>query len=390
MKGARLMVGKRPVVFAAGFAAIAIALGGIGAVGADAEDAPVWRGQWTTVADELTVEPRTGAAVAVAPGIPHGVVVWGGVAEDGSLLNDGVLIDSGRPGRWRVMPEAPLVARRDFGWASVGDRVYIWGGVDEDGEPLDDGAEFQHGWTMLPTNRLPAGPASMAVADNRLWVVAADSETGQAKIESAHLPVEDAHGWGLVADVPLPAGDRYVAIGCCGDEANQLIVFSVQADGSAVAAVQADGSAVAASWDIGAARNPSFIGGDWTQLGTVPTPIAGPVTGHALEQDLAAWASSVDPKEPGATEADDFMVLRQIGYGADDEWWTPPAPLGSMGRPTWCSRRVISSASAILPPTTWRTSAGCGCPSAIVGRASRRRPARRHGGTGVACGSSEG
>jgi hypothetical protein len=131
------------------------------------------------------------------------------------------------------------------------------------------------------------------------------------------VPVEDGHGWGLVADVPLPAGDRYEVVGCCGDEANQLIVFSIRADGSAEAA----------SWDIGAAHDPSYVGGDWTQLGSLPAPIGRPVTGRAIEQELAAWVSAKDPGS-GATDAQAFAVLRQMAWGADDQWQTPAAPGG--------------------------------------------------------------
>jgi hypothetical protein len=308
--------GKRPPMIAAGLIVTAIALGAVGAIGADAEGGPMWRGRWGT-AGELTIEPRTGAAVAVAPGRPHGVVVWGGVAADGRLLNDGVLIDSGNPYRWLVMPEAPLVARRDFGWASDGDRVYIWGGVDEDGHPLDDGAMFQHDWTMLPSSRLPAGPAAMAIADGRLWVVVADRETGLARIQSMGTQIEDGGTWGLWADVPLPAGERYEVVACCGDEASQLVVFSIAEDGSA---------AMAASWDIGAARASSFVGEEWTQLGVVPAPIDGPVTGRAMEQQLAAWVSAVPAS--GGTEGEAFAMLRQLGWDEDRQWRTSPAPGG--------------------------------------------------------------
>jgi hypothetical protein len=157
----------------------------------------------------------------------------------------------------------------------------------------------------------------MAIADGRLWVVVADPETGLAKIGSMDLPVEDGHGWGLVADVPLSAGDRYEVVGCCGDEAHQLIVFSIREDGSAEAA----------SWDIGAAHDPSYVGGDWTQLGSLPAPIGRPVTGRAIEQELAAWVSAGDPGS-GATDAQAFAVLRQMAWGADDQWRTPAAPGG--------------------------------------------------------------
>lgn len=287
-----------------------------GTAGAEAEEVPMWRGRWNTEA-ELTIEPRTEASVAVAAGTPHGVVVWGGVAEDGRLLNDGVLIDSADPDHWRVMPESPLVPRRDYGWASVGDRVLVWGGVGEDGRPLADGALFEHGWMSLPPSRLPGGPASMAIADYRLWVVATDPDTGLAKIQSMGVGIEDGASWGLVADVPLPAGERYEVVGCCGDEANQLIVYSIMADGSAVAA----------SWDIGAARYPSNIGGEWTQLGAVPAPVGAPVVGRAIEQQLAAWVS---PESPAPADAGDgsVAVLRQVDYGKDEQWQTAPAPGG--------------------------------------------------------------
>ncbi len=289
---------------------------GTGTRAADADEIPAWRGRWNTE-EELTIEPRTDASVAVAAGSPHGVVVWGGVAEDGRLLNDGVLIDSADPFHWRVMPESPLVPRRDFGWASVGDRVLVWGGVDENGRPLDDGALFQHGWMSLPQSRLPGGPASMAVVDYRLWVVATDPDTGLAQIQSMGVGIEDGASWGLVADVPLPAGERYEVVGCCGDEANELIVF----------AVMPDGSAVAASWDIGAARNPSFIGGQWTQLGAIPAPVGGPVVGRAVEQQLAAWVSPTDLEADGTGDGS-VAVLRQVDYGKEDQWQTAPAPGG--------------------------------------------------------------
>ncbi len=314
------MARKPSIVVAAGLAAIAITLVGSDVVGAEAKQAPRWRGQWNTQA-ELTIEPRMDAAVAVGSGIPHGVVVWGGVAEDGRLLNDGVLIDSRQPDRWRVMPQAPLVTRRDFGWASYGDAVYAWGGVAQDGELLDDGAEFQHGWTTLPDSLLPAGPAAMAVVDNRLWVVSADPGSGEARVQSIAIPIEDDRGWGILAEVPLPVGERYEVIGCCGDEANQLIVISITNDGSAVAA----------GWDIGTARNPSFIGGEWTQLGSVPAPVATPVTARAIEQELAVWASTASGDPPGTGDAGSFAVVQPIGYGAGDGWRTPPAPDGLDG-----------------------------------------------------------
>lgn len=291
-------------------------LAGTGTRAADADKTPVWRGRWNTEA-ELTIEPRTDASVSVAAGTPHGVVVWGGVAEGGQLLNDGVLIDSADPDHWRVMPESPLVPRRDYGWASVGDRVLVWGGVDEDGQPLDDGALFQHGWVSLPPSRLPGGPASMAIADYRLWVVATDPDTGLAKVQSMGVGIEDGASWGLVADVPLPAGERYEVVGCCGDEANQLIVF----------AGMPDGSAVAASWDITAAGAPSFIGGEWTQLGAVPAPVGRPVVGRAIEQQLAAWVSQLH-QEPAGIGDGSVAVLRQVDYGRDDQWQTAPAPGG--------------------------------------------------------------
>ncbi|CAN5816304.1 hypothetical protein BH23CHL8_BH23CHL8_03130 [soil metagenome] len=309
--------GKRSIVMAAGLMVIAATLGGVGATATNAEEAPLWRGQWDTV-EELTIEPRTGAVVAAAPGIPHGVVVWGGVAEDGRLLNDGVLIDSAQPSRWRVMPEAPLVARRDFGWATWFDRVYVWGGLDQAGAPLGDGAEFGHDWTLLPESPLPPGPAAMAVADSRLWVVATDPDSGAAKIASIAVRLDEPTRWGWVEDVPLPVGERYVVIGCCDDEADQLIVLSIQEDGSAVAA----------SWDIGNARASSFVGGEWAQLGTVPTPIGEPVTGRAIEQELAAWVGSVDEGRPGATDVGAFAVVRPMGYRAGDAWRTSVAPAG--------------------------------------------------------------
>ncbi len=290
----------------------------MGAAGADADEIPAWRGRWNTEA-ELTIEPRTDGSVAVAAGTPHGVVVWGGVAQDGRLLNDGLLIDSADPSHWRVMPESPLAPRRDYGWASVGDRVLVWGGVDEDGRPLDDGALFQHGWMSLPQSRMPGGPASMAVADYRLWVVATDPDTGLAKIESMGVGIEDGASWGLVADVPLPSGERYEVAGCCGDEVNELIVFSIMPDGSAVAA----------SWNIGAARAPDFIGGEWTQLGTIPAPVGAPVVGRAIEQQLAAWVSPVDPAPADAGDGS-VAVLRQVGYGQEEQWRTAPSP-GRLG-----------------------------------------------------------
>ena len=289
---------------------------GTGTRAADADEIPAWRGRWNTEA-ELTIEPRTDASVSVAAGTPHGVMVWGGVAEDGRLLNDGVLIDSTDPDHWRVMPESPLVPRRDYGWASVGDRVLVWGGVDEDGQPLDDGALFQHGWIPLPPSRLPGGPASMAITDYRLWVVATDPDTGLAKIQSMGVGIEDGASWGLVADVPLPAGERYEVVACCGDEANELIIVSVMPDGSAVAA----------SWDIGSAPNPSFIGGEWTQLGAIPTPVGDPVVGRAIEQQLAAWVSPAD-QGPTGTGDGPVAVLRQVDYGQDEQWQTAPAPGG--------------------------------------------------------------
>ena len=311
------MAWKSSIVVAVGLATIALTLGSVSVVSGEGEQVPRWPGGWDTQA-ELMIEPRTDASVAVASGIPHGVVVWGGVAEDGRLLNDGVLIDSRQADRWRVMPRAPLVARRDFGWASWADAVYVWGGVDQVGEPLADGAEFQHGWTTLPSSLLPAGPASMTVVDNRLWVVAAHPGSGDARVQSIAVPLEDDRGWGILAEVPLPVGERYVVVGCCGDEADQLIVISVANDRSAVAA----------SWDIRAARNPSFIGGEWTQLGPVPAPVAGPVTGRAIEQELAVWASAADGDPSGTGETGAFAVVQPVGYGAGDGWRTPSAPDG--------------------------------------------------------------
>ncbi len=288
---------------------------------AQATDLPRWRGRWNSEG-ELPIEPRTGAAVALIPWTGGEAIVWGGVAADGRLLNDGVLIDTrGSQVRSRVTPAAPLSPRREFGWASQYDRVYAWGGVDAVGQPLSDGAEYGADWTLMPESPLPPGPASMAVVDDRLWVVVTDPETSTAKVASIAVPLDEYSSWGLVVDVPLPVADRYDVVGCCEWNPSDLTIVGRTSDGFATAA----------AWDIGSVRAVSGVGDGWTQLGEVPVPplpAADPAVGRATEEDLAAWAGSSDAPWPGSDETGSFGVLVSLDRPSDEWSLTAPAPEG--------------------------------------------------------------
>jgi hypothetical protein len=282
---------------------------------------PRWQGRWHSEGDPQ-FEPRTGAAVAVDPYRRNGVVLWGGVADDGRLLNDGILIDPRRPRRSRVLPEAPLVPRRDFAWASLYGRVYVWGGMDQAGMPLGDGAVFHRTWTAMPASPLPPGPASMVAVDDLLWVVATDPETGLARVASF-----DGDRWGTAVDVPLPVGERHDVVGCCEWSPTALTIISRRSDGFATAV----------AWDIGSVRYPGGVGGGWTQLGEVPVPPlpgAGPAVGYALEQDLVAWAGGSDEPWPEAGSTGTFAALLDPREPVDGFSLSSPAPEGVGADPT--------------------------------------------------------
>lgn len=271
---------------------------------------PVWKGAWQQEA-LLPFEPRVGASVAVEPGASHGVTIWGGTAADGRMLQDGLEVDSDDPARSRAIPAAPIRSRRDYGWASRDGQVYIWGGIDETGAALADGAEFGTAWTEMPDAPLPAGPASMVVVEDRLWVVAQHPETGGAVASSIRVPLEPGAGWTSVMDIPVPPGERYDVLGCCHEEANWLFVFSLQTEGLASAA----------------AFDPAQE--TWTEVGPVPVPplpVAGPVAGRALEEDIAAWVGRLRTQDATAAVTLSLAHPSEPWVVSDEVATTPGTP----------------------------------------------------------------
>jgi hypothetical protein len=275
-----------------------------------------WRGEWDTPWDHVAIAPRTDAIVVTDPGRPFGTVLWGGAGADGRLLNDGVMIDDS--GATRVLPAAPICPRRDFGWSLDGSRnLLIWGGVDQAGTPLSDGAWYSldYGtWGLLPDAPLPAGPAAMAGS----YIVAADPETGTALLSAAR-DLDEVPRWEAPIEVPLPAGVRYEVLCCEVGGGAWLTVFSIGADGFAIAA----------------RMDTEYPGvGEWTQFGRVPLPSTnggGPVSAWATERDLTAWVRTTDQPFPGTDLSGAYGLLMRTGR-PDQPWrLTAPAPEPVLG-----------------------------------------------------------
>jgi hypothetical protein len=78
---------------------------------------------WRKVPDPGPLGPREGVALAVTPA---GAIAWGGLDVDGTLHDDGALLEDNR---WTDLPPGPLSARHSSGVAVLdGGRVVIVGG----------------------------------------------------------------------------------------------------------------------------------------------------------------------------------------------------------------------------------------------------------------------
>jgi len=93
---------------------------------------------WRPV-DRAPLAPRLGAAVGELPG---GIVVWGGLEERDDdwenpglrELDDGAILDAA-DGSWRALPPAPLGPRAGAKAVWTGREVLVWGGVSGSGRP---------------------------------------------------------------------------------------------------------------------------------------------------------------------------------------------------------------------------------------------------------------
>jgi hypothetical protein len=250
---------------------------------------------------------------------PFGTILWGGVGADGRLLSDGVMIDAS--GESRLLPQAPICARRDFAMARGADeQVVIWGGVDQTGTPLADGAAYSlrdGTWQRVEPGPLPGGPAMIA---GNLAVVA-DPETGLPMAALLRPTDESGQVWRGPYEVPLPRGERYAVAGCCvGEEA---IVYSVQSDGTAEAI-----------------RSVGLYGGGavgWEPLGRVPFPVTPgvhPTAAHAQEEDLLAWIADAPASADGAQTDGPAAIVVQADRPEAAWRVTDPTPAGVVGDPS--------------------------------------------------------
>jgi hypothetical protein len=285
------------------------------------------RGRWESHG-EPPIAPRTDAIVVQWPNQPFGTVIWGGVGEDGRLLNDGMTVD--RSGAMRVLPRAPLCPRRDFAWVNDGSSLVIWGGVDDAGRPLSDGAAWSvdtGAWTLLAAGPLPGGRASMAGEPANLFVLSTDPVTGLPVL--AHLRRTDPGepgDWSPLLPVALPPGERYDLTACCeASGVEELVVTSVTADGFATAV-----------------RLPVYpVGTDGTPMGTVPLTTAGvahPTQAYATERSITAWWTESEVSFPGTDIVGPAIALMD-GYPSSAKWSLVAAP-----------EAVIGDTSLVLSP----------------------------------------
>jgi len=79
-----------------------------------------------------------GAHSAVSAG--DGLIVWGGIGDQGLPRNDGAVYDC-QGDVWTSIPPAPIAPRRGASVQFVSGRLFIWGGfIEKPGELLDDSA----------------------------------------------------------------------------------------------------------------------------------------------------------------------------------------------------------------------------------------------------------
>jgi hypothetical protein len=227
-----------------------------------------------------------------------GVLIWGGVDANGMLLNDGVAIDR-QTLRSRVLPQAPICPRRDFGYTFDGESLLIYGGVDAAGTPLNDGAAFSvtYGtWTAIPPGPLPPGPARMAGDLNDVFVVSRDPASGLG-----HLAILSRSNfemrWEDVGEVPLPPRARYELFYCCEDTSSSATILSISDAGFAAAA----------TYD-----NEYPHVGDWEQLGTFPLsagPGPGPASGRTVTSLTLAWIREATSSMPESDVLGPYLVV---------------------------------------------------------------------------------
>ncbi len=180
--------------------------------GARRTDAPARElpGRWAVI-PPAPIGRRSGAAVAWTG---SRLLVWGGWAYDSSRaagLRRGALFDP-TTSTWTLTSAAPFAGRASpaFGW--TGDRLLVWGGTG-DGGALADGAAYDPAtdlWTKLPAGPLAADDTPVAAWTGRELVVITSGATGSSWTLTgtpAAAAFDPAAGtWRMLPAPPLPAG----------------------------------------------------------------------------------------------------------------------------------------------------------------------------------------
>ena len=99
------------------------------------------------------------------------------------------------PGRWRLLPGAPLQPRIAHTTVWTGDRLFVWGGFNSGARPLTDGALFDPTtgtWQALPDLDLAATAEQAAVVGRHIVVLsvtaAAAYDTERGRWEALNAP----------------------------------------------------------------------------------------------------------------------------------------------------------------------------------------------------------